>query len=111
MVPTACLSEPHLQNTITDWKETAVYVEGTYVSVTCEPGHLAEGYVTQFPLRCTSSGWEATAPSGCYKACMADPPPPGGHMLRRNHSWSGVGTSLLYECLPGYFLRQDGVGA
>ncbi|XP_069971472.1 sushi, von Willebrand factor type A, EGF and pentraxin domain-containing protein 1 isoform X2 [Penaeus vannamei] len=105
----ACLSEPHVQNAIADWNTTAIYLEGTFVSATCDPGHLAEGDAASLLLSCTNSSWEAVAAaSGCHKACVAEPPPPGDRMLRRNHSWSGVGASVLYECLPGYFLRQDG---
>lgn len=103
----ACLEEPLVEKAVTDWNENAVYVVGSTVTATCDEGHLAKGDVSSQVVSCQSGGWEAV--TGCYAACMAEPPAEGRN-IHRGGFRRGVGAIIRYKCVPPHFLRQPGVG-
>nr|XP_053642178.1 complement receptor type 1-like [Cherax quadricarinatus] len=96
-----CLWTPNITNASTNWLNTSTYRIGDNVTATCNTDHLFHTGLPQKQIFCGQLGWDNGT---CYEACTADFPTPGANMTRANTTIHDVGTTVLYSCLPDFYL-------
>ncbi|XP_068217863.1 uncharacterized protein [Palaemon carinicauda] len=96
-----CRIGPTVINATSDWNSTSIYIQGSVLNGTCEPGHqYAVGNNTK-NLTCIEEDlWENIS---CYLACEGAIPIAGNNMTAPTLTANSVGTVLVYTCDEGLF--------
>ncbi|XP_064087758.1 uncharacterized protein LOC135202339 [Macrobrachium nipponense] len=96
-----CAVMPTLTNATTNWNSSAVYIQGSVINGTCDPGYNFELWKTEKNLTCLAEDqWDNMT---CYKACVGDFPMAGSNMTAGNITDNAVGSVVYFTCANGTY--------
>ncbi|XP_039391795.1 complement receptor type 2-like isoform X2 [Mauremys reevesii] len=97
-----CPSPPAIANGKPSSQDLAVFITGTSVNYSCEPGYSLTG---QASIYCTASGTWSPPPPRCEEVlCIAPEIQNGRKVARHGHVYRPRDT-VRFECDPGYTLN------
>ncbi|XP_068212679.1 uncharacterized protein [Palaemon carinicauda] len=100
----ACNGVISITNATTDWNENDTWLIDEEVTGNCDFGYETSLEVSNFSVKCLSSGWD-TMPE-CYRICP-DPLPPGENMNVTTPFHNRVGAVHEYVCEEGLYIPTN----
>ncbi|XP_066974579.1 uncharacterized protein [Macrobrachium rosenbergii] len=96
-----CAVMPTLTNATADWNSSAIYIKGSVIAGTCDPGYNFEPGQAEKNMTCLAEDqWDNLT---CYEACVGDLPMAGSNMTADNITANELGSILYFTCDDGTY--------